>query len=459
MLKKNNLFAWAVIFGIFFSCQPVLAESDYIYIDKNYAGNSSDGSQEKPYTEIEKAIEACSQKCTLNIKNGIYNENIILKEGMKIIGEDSKKTIITSLRSAIITAKGANDIENITVLGGFNGIIFENGGSLKNSFVRDASRIAITLKENGGNVDILNSHIKNNGKGIYAEKGSQFNIVGNVIGSFSEINKEEGIDIREETKGKISRNYITSNGEGGIEIVVGGSNLLIEENVIQDNQSSGIALHFYRIARETGEISIQKNAIRNNKKNGLVCKNPSGGAPPYEYFSKSISLNGNIIKGNELASIDSFCQIKQIGLQKENVLSMAEIKEIEKLAETNPEEEQPYSKIILESLIAKKQLSDIIIDSDSRKLARENKVKVFFFGPNYKKIKIIKNEIKRLSDLKKQLEEAAQKFEKIGSVEDKRQAAEEIGKIENTINIQGSAVSEREKLFSLFGWLFKLWYK
>ncbi len=439
---------------------PVWAESIQLQVDKNYVNNNSDGSLEKPYTEIGKAIEACTQECVLNVKNGIYNENIILKEGVKIIGEDNQKTIITSLRSAIITAKGKNEIENITVLGGYNGIIFENGGSLKNSFIRNASRIGITLKENSSLVEISNSTLKNNGKGIYAEKGSEFNIAGNVIGKPSETNTEEGVDIREKTKGKISRNLIASNGEGGVEIIVGGSDLLIEQNVIQDNQASGIAFQFYRIAQETGEILVQKNVIKNNKKSGFVCKNPSGGVPPYEYFNKSIKLADNVIAGNgSLEPADPLFRIKQTEISKENVMNAAEIKEIEKMTETNPEEEQSYAKILLEGLTTEKQLSDEAISSNSEYLKKENKLKILLFGPNYKRIKTIKNKLEKLSKIKIQLEETAQKFEKIGSEEDKKQLAEEISKIENTISLQSAAVSEQEKAFSLFGWLFKLRYK
>ena len=245
---------------------PVWAESIQINVDKNYTDNNSDGSPEKPYTKIGKAIEACSQKCVINVRNGIYNENIVLKESMKIIGEDNKKTIITSLRSTIIKASGKNDIENITVLGGFNGVIFENGGSLKNSFVRDASRIGIILKENDSLVEILNSTLKNNCKGIYAEKGSRFNIFKNIV----EANQEEGIDIREETEGKIIENFIIGNLESGIEIILGSSNVQIEKNIIEKNQSSGIALQFYAISREIGNVLVQENEMTRNEKNGIV---------------------------------------------------------------------------------------------------------------------------------------------------------------------------------------------
>lgn len=438
---------------------PVWAESIQLQVDKNYVNNNSDGSLEKPYTEIGKAIEACTQECVLNVKNGIYNENIILKEGVKIIGEDNQKTIITSLRSAIITAKGKNEIENITVLGGYNGIIFENGGSLKNSFIRNASRIGITLKENSSLVEISNSTLKNNGKGIYAEKGSEFNIAGNVIGKPSETNTEEGVDIREKTKGKISRNLIANNGEGGVEIIVGGSDLLIEQNVIQDNQASGIAFQFYRIAQENGKISIQKNVIQNNKKSGFVCKNPSGGIPPYEYFNKSIALSGNIIKNNNLADIDLLCHMKQNADQKEIAMSAKEIEEIEKMAEKNGGEEQPYDGAIFKSLVTEKKISYTKIDNNFKKLAKESKMKVFFLGPSGKNIKIIKNEIQKLSTLKIQLAEAANKFEKIGSLLDEKMVEEEIKDIEYISGIQGTAVSEKENMLSLYGWFYKLWNK
>lgn len=446
-----------VLFGL--DLKISWAESYDIYVDKDYDSDNSDGSSKKPYKKISEAIEEASDGDVIYIKNGTYEENIVLEEGIKLIGEEKSKTIIRGTNATVILAKGDNDLKNLTVSGGRYGVVFEKKGSLKNCLMKNSLRVAVTLNANSGNVDILNSDFKENGKGIYAQKESSFNITGNNFIN----NTEEGVDIREKTSGTISDNYIADSGEGGLEIILGSSNVSIKNNIIKKNKASGIALQFYSIANKTGKILIQGNTLSHNGNNGITCKNPSGGKPSSTYFSDSVELKENIIENNKLGSLNSFCFMK-IAVPEETVdLEIKNPKENpkedleEKTALENSEtlqnlEEEINLEITLRSLTVQKQSLYETIANDFKLLESESKTKIIFFGPNYEHIGIVKKDIDNLSEIKNQFDEIGQKFENIKSTANKMRTDNEISEINNEISSKNSEILRREKKFSLFGW-------
>jgi parallel beta-helix repeat protein len=134
---------------------------------------------------------------------------------------------------------------------------------------------------------------KNEGKGFYLKKRTVL-IEKNEV----ENNDEEGIDIRSGVKGSIKKNTITKNGESGIELVVGKTDLKISNNKIKSNGASGISNQFYKDSKKTGDIKLEKNSIQKNDNYGLQCATPSGGDPSSNYWTKSINLIKNIFSGN-----------------------------------------------------------------------------------------------------------------------------------------------------------------
>ena len=179
----------------------------------------------------------------------------------------------------------------------------------------------------------------------------------------------------------------------------------------------------------------------------------------YDYYNNSTKIKNNYIKNNKLGSINAECYIKQTANRQNIDPSLAETRELRKTAENDDLEiEQTLTQIILEGLVAEKNLSLQTIAGKAKRLDQENKLKIFLFGPNYKKIKTIKEELGKLSEIKSRLREAALRFEKIGSVEDQQKILAEIARIENEISAQGAKVSEKENIFSLFGWIFKFQY-
>jgi molecular chaperone GrpE (heat shock protein) len=453
--------------------------SDYdIYVDESYSEDDSDGSSEKPYKEIGDAIEEAGSGDNIYVKNGTYEEHITLSSGINITGEDKNKVIIKgSSSSPTITVKNNNTLKNITVTGGHTGILFEGKGELDNCIIKNVTGDAISLAEDKGNITVKNSNMNNNTKGLYAQKGTSFNISKNNF----EDNKGEGIDIRQNTNGSINGNYIANNKEGGIEIVVGSSDVSIKNNTIKKNKASGIAAQFYKQARKTGEIQISKNTISYNGAYGITCKAPSGGDRSKEYFNKSLELKDNKIEHNKGKSISGSCKIMEAVTEEEEKSNQAIESET---ANELPEEENVEEKKLEEETIKKEEEQKLLelekkvslnntfsqinasyqelfnqLNQDTLKIKNQNKIRTFFLGSDYEKINAAKEKVKGMEQIKKSLNETLKEFESIQDTEDINKIALVIKELEDKTNAQNSLIDSEEKKFSLFGWAFKLFRK
>ncbi len=67
---------------------------------------------------IQTAIDLCSAGDTVYLHAGTYHENVVLKQGVQLKGEDEKQTVLTgdfTAGNSVIRALGDNRIENLTV--------------------------------------------------------------------------------------------------------------------------------------------------------------------------------------------------------------------------------------------------------------------------------------------------------------------------------------------------------
>ncbi len=486
--SELGIFFFLVLcFFVLFSANKTRAEGYDIYVDGSYEEDDSDGSSDKPYKKIEDALEEVGSKGKkIYIKSGTYEERISLSSGVKITGADRSKVIIKgSPGLPAITAKNDNSLKNITITGGHTGILFEGKGNMENCSIKSVSGNAISLAEGSGTVTIKNSNISSNGKGLYAQKGSSFNISGNNF----ENNKEEGIDIREKANGSISGNYIANNKEGGIEIVVGSSSVSIKGNTIKKNKASGIAAQFYSQAKKTGEIGITGNNISYNGVYGIVCKAPSGGNSPKGYYNKSLELSDNKIEHNKRKSISGSCKIIEAVTEEEEKKNQAiesatanEISEEESMKEEEmlekekeAEEEEARKRAEEEARIISEKKSALNenfwqinvnlyesatkLNQTTLEIKNRNGIKSFFLGPDYEKISEVKEEIKKIDQLREEFAKIIYEFEALEDTENKDRVASTIRDIEEHIQNQNSLIAERENKFSLFGWAIKIFRK
>lgn len=423
-----------------------------IYVDKNYDGSDYNGSSDKPYETISEAIEESGSGEKIYIKNGTYDETLDLKEGVDLYGQSKDKTII----KGSIESRGDNIIKNLTIAGKTYGIRALGKIEVEDCKVKNSSRIGIDLYPSGQSAKISNSIISGNEKGIYVQSKRSISISGNSIYG----NRGEGLDIREKISGTVSGNEIYENGEGGIEMIVGGSDLKITDNSMKKNKASGIAAQFYSFIEKTGNISIQNNKIIRNGKFGFACGIPSGGAPSGTYWNESIELKENTIENNKIEAIDQACNVIQVvDEEEEKENKITENTDSKEAIEEAKEDAEIKEDIIQQKIGDSDVWNSKLIESSNEEMERMrnlSKLRIFFFGIRQNEFEIlrekqgnIKNQIYSLENLKKETKNSENYY----SIEKMiKTLTDEQEKINNFIN-------DKETKFSLFGWALKLFKK
>lgn len=297
-----------------FAALPANALAYNLFVDKSNATGIEDGSQTSPFSTIGAAIAAAAlldeNSRDIFIANGTYEEDVELVEKTSLTGESRSGVIITD-SGTVIKMAHSTKLKKLTVSGGTIGINIpaNKKATIDNVVVKKTAKIGIQAEKGSTSdryrVTIEDSKISgNDGKGLYLLKGRV-----SLKNSEIEDNDEEGVDIRAGVKGTISKNTIASNGESGIELVLGKTSLKIKNNKIKGNDSAGITSQFYKDDKKLGNILISSNKLRSNDKEGISCQTPSGGDVPNEYWKKSMTLSGNLFFGNQ-KPIASRCKIE-----------------------------------------------------------------------------------------------------------------------------------------------------
>jgi parallel beta-helix repeat protein len=169
----------------------------------------------KEFSSIQKAVDKAEEWDTVFVLNGVYKEEISLREYVVLSGQDMEKTIIKGNRgSPVIKGTNYSTIRNLTVEGGATGILCENTNTL-----------------------IEHAIIRGNKTGIHC------------LVSLPEIRN----------------NIIARNQWTGIfcELVAYGINTAVEHNIIAENSYCGLML-----ARKSA-ILVQNNTFFGNKQFGI----------------------------------------------------------------------------------------------------------------------------------------------------------------------------------------------
>lgn len=468
-MKKSYIYLTIglIVWGVILSPVFVLA-ANICYVDEN-VDDSGDGSDDKPYKKISKAIEEdCGE---IKLAKGTYKESVILKKSVKLKGSGRDNTTIEGK----ITMQDGAEISKVAVIAG--GVEVQDGADadIENVKIKNSNIGIATIGK--GKLAMDDAIISDNRKGLYIQYGKDIKITNCRIYD----NKEEGMDIRANVNGSINNNEIYNNGESGIEVILGKAELSIVNNEIKKNGASGIAAQFYSDTDKLGEVNIKNNTITGNSNYGLDCKAPSGAeGRPKGYWSDSMDLTSNKIVDNKKKDISSACKFDEDKIL--DATKTKEEREAEKLALEEKEKNQPLSaveKAELDELKAQKEEEERIakIDQEEKnnidnlfieaqklqeeeemiksKIESRNKFLLFLLGENYKELKNLQN-LTSVYD------------EKIEIIEDKKGliVAENIltevdaqilslqEKRENII----SFIEKRGNKFSFLGWFFEKKY-
>ncbi len=237
---------------------PVLFEGVYgnfpiLYVDDDNTMGPWDGSEEHPYKTISKAIDEAYERWTVFVKNGTYNENVIINKTINLDGENKENTIINGNGKDVVVYVQRPNVR-------ISGLTIKNSGKERlNSGIR-----TLSLKSN---LEVKNCIIKENDVGIYLNcmdfesyEDSYNKIIDNEI-----IDNDIGIFTTWVHNNEIKNNIISNNNLHGIEMEATQKSEIIS-NTISDNKEKGIYLH-----GASNENLILQNTIENNDY-GLLLK-------------------------------------------------------------------------------------------------------------------------------------------------------------------------------------------
>ncbi len=453
-------FLFLIISIIIFSPAFVFAGYDF-YVDAD-ADDGGDGSKENPFQTIGEALDEDGDD--IFIEDGTYSDNIELGEGVTIVG-DSKSGVVIDGK---VTMKDGSEIKSLTVESGGVFVVDGADAGIFSVIIKNSN---IGIKTEGrGDIEIKNTKIEKNNKGLYVQWGKDIDIRSSEIVN----NNEEGIDIRANVDGVISDNVIQGNGESGIEVIAGGSTIIISKNLIRKNGSSGIATQYYSSADDLGKLNVKGNTISGNDNYGITCKIPSGGNPSPGYWNNSVILGANNISGNSKGDFDASCKFSQTfssEVKKEEVEKKEEIKEPTSPLENESKEEQEEdvsNQKEDETKIQKNEKKEEVLTKKReinksflvfREAAREKQqemekvsgFKFFFVGPNESDLVELR---KKIEDYEKFIEDLKKLRSETFDIQISSDISLEIEMINKEVNRIKIFILAQENKFNLRGWLF-----
>ncbi len=214
---------------------PVLFEGVYgqfpiLYVDDDNTEGPWDGSKENPYKNISDAIDKAYKGWTVFVKNGTYEENLVINKTINIDGENKENTIIDGKGESVVVYVQAPEVR-------ISGLTIQNSGKKR----LDSGIRTLTLDSN---LTVKDCIIKNSDVGIYLNCIDTFSYKksGNKIFNNTITNNDIGIFTTWANNNKIKGNIISNNKLHGIEMEASKTSV-IKNNTISDNKEKGIFLH------------------------------------------------------------------------------------------------------------------------------------------------------------------------------------------------------------------------
>ena len=171
------------------------------------------------YPTIAQAISHASSGDTIEVKQGVYHENIQITKSIALIGEGKENTLIIGEggpnQPAVLTL-AASDIK-------VSGFTIQSANSSK------PAQNAFGINIQGDNCTISGNLIKNNYIGIFCSLQSHTTIINNIIS----LSVKDGIRFFAGSSNTVSNNSIVSNSVSGI--ALGGYSNTVKGNTVQNN--------------------------------------------------------------------------------------------------------------------------------------------------------------------------------------------------------------------------------
>lgn len=293
--KKAKMYAIVALF-VAFSTVPFLAFSSRhgnLYVNAKASG-MEDGSKDHPFETIGSAVDKADSNTDIHIAKGEYEENITLKKGIKLFGEDADNTIIKAKKDkwATIYMKDDSEIDDLTVTGGKSGIFIESHAQVNiiSCVVKynDGDGISIeggdTKKAN--QVYIGKTEIRNNDRaGVFVSGARRVVVIDSDISD----NNSDGLDVARGTSAYLEGNNFKNNGGSGLTAVIDGSDIWTKNNIFRENSHNGMEVASFGGA---GRINVAKAKFIGNDNFGLA-RLQKAGAISSTAWNRYLTLDNN----------------------------------------------------------------------------------------------------------------------------------------------------------------------
>lgn len=269
------------------------------------------------YPTIQAAVGNASAGDNVFVRNGIYKERITIDKPLSLIGEDRQKTVIGG---APILRFGTSFVIKVTAEN-----VLISGFTIKN----DSAGIWVDLENYQlpppSQCKIIGNNVEHNGVGISIQSGEKQVISGNNITA----NSASGISIGVASSNSvISENYITGNGEAGIDVF--SKNITINQNSIIGNGLDVNGVPEFRgglAVGRNGPFYVYGNNITDNQGYGIQFAGGSNNSPIYqnniernsvgiELFNFPITGDLTIGTGNKVYRNNLINNSKQVFVEK-----------------------------------------------------------------------------------------------------------------------------------------------
>lgn len=310
---KSKLFAIVIILTVLV-ITPTFAFSSKkndLYVNIKASGKE-DGSKDHPYKTISQALDKAKSKAEIHVSKGEYKENLTLKNGIRLLGENKDNTIIKAKKDkwATVFFKENAEIDGFTIKDGKKGVLVEKNikANIINCIVKNNRGEGIYIEGNNtkksNQVVVSKAIIKNNGhSGIMSVGARRVVIVDSeIIG-----NKNDGIDLAKGTSAWIAGNSIKDNKGSGLKLIVDNSDIWTKSNSIRKNKREGAEVSFYGGA---GRIDFAKSKIVDNDRYGIARLQRTSSAN-YGKWNQYLTT-GNKVEfwGNASGNISSYIFVK-----------------------------------------------------------------------------------------------------------------------------------------------------
>ncbi len=217
---------------------------------------------------------------TIEVKEGVYNENIQINKSLTLEGQDSKNTII-------IGNGGPNEPAVLTLAAPS---IRVSGFTIESANSSSRSQNALGINIQGDNCTINDNIIENNYMGIFCSLQSSTSITNNFITS----SVKDGIRFYAGSLNNISNNSIVGNAVSGI--ALGGYSNIVSGNNLQNNlRGLGLGASY---------STVFDNSITSNTESGIFLSGSKNIISANEFaqnkYGVYITTQGAAPRGNEI---------------------------------------------------------------------------------------------------------------------------------------------------------------